>query len=412
MNLKEFITNPIELEYFEGLLSQLNEKKEQLRIATPENDTGVYPTAIAPRELMRRELPFYSYEDIKQRYSTKEIVDCTLWLRKMHGGLGSSLDRSEYLKKYGRTTPGSKSTDLYIETKEFGDISLAEAQIIQASKKTSSFKKVVLQDLVNNDVKPILDKMWEKHSHLLSENFSRLESVVQQKLPTIKDGKLSTERLAPAGHGIFGYEVFKGPRPCGDNIVACIGNGEDLSSTPDRAIVNWMLTENIPVVMVTTTKTDRDMKGGQIALKVEGDKTFLTIVEKAQAEQAGQLDYFEKLGLREEDDDAFFNTNLVLINFSALGNYEITLPDLIKNQKGEFVQLEGAMGSVLLNSDRLARAQGKKLVHILNVNKENRAKFFNPIKKMNDFDYILSNSKLDENIFHFNTIYKNNGNNQ
>ncbi|MFG1500408.1 UTP--glucose-1-phosphate uridylyltransferase [Halobacteriovorax sp. XZX-3] len=402
MNLKEFIKNPIELEYFEGLLSQLNAKAEQLIIATPENDTGVYPTAIAPRKLLREELPFHSYEDIKQRYSTKEVVDCTLWLRKMHGGLGSSLDRSDYLKKYGRSTPGSKSTDLYIETEEFGAISLAEAQIIQASKKTSSFRKVVLQDLVNNEVKPILDEMWKKYEHLLNDKFSRLDSVIQQKLPTIKDGKLSIERLAPAGHGIFGYEVFKGPRPEGENIVACIGNGEDLSSTPDRAIVNWMLTENIPVVMVTTTKTERDMKGGQIALKTEGDKTYLTIIEKAQAEQAGQLDYFEKLGLREEDDDAFFNTNLVLINFNAVKDYKIALPDLIKNQKGEFVQLEGAMGSVLLNSDRLARKSNRKLVHILNVNKENRTKFFSPIKNINDYLYLIKNSKLNNTTFHYN----------
>lgn len=401
MNLNEFITNPIELEYFEGLLSQLNDESEQLTIATPEKDTGVYPTAIAARELMRRELPFHSYEDIKQRYSTNEIVDCTLWLRKMHGGLGSSLDRTEYLKKYGRTTPGSKSTDLYIETEEFGDISLAEAQIIQASKKTSSFKRVVLQDLVNNDVKPILDKMWEKHSNLLNENFTRLESVIQQKLPTIKNGELTDERLAPAGHGFFGYEVFKGPRPKGENLIACIGNGEDLSSTPDRAIVNWMLTESIPIVMVTTTKTNRDMKGGQIALKVEGDNTFLTIVEKAQAEHAGQLEYFEKLGLRDEDNDAFFNTNLVLVNFNAIKECEIALPDLIKNQKGEYIQLEGAMGSVLLNSDRIARLNNTKLVHILNVNKENRSKFFNPIKKLDDFVYILDNQRFDENIFHF-----------
>ncbi|WP_417204619.1 UTP--glucose-1-phosphate uridylyltransferase [Acetoanaerobium sticklandii] len=401
INLKDYIKNPIELEYFEGLFSQLNEKSEQLTIATPEKDTGVYPTAIAPRELMRRELPFHSYEDIKQRYSTKEIVDCTLWLRKMHGGLGSSLDRSDYLKKYGRTTPGSKSTDLYIETEEFGDISLAEAQIIQASKKTSSFKRVVLQDLVNNDVKPILDKMWEKHSNLLNENFTRLDSVIQQKLPTIKNGELTDERLAPAGHGFFGYEVFKGPRPEGENLIACIGNGEDLSSTPDRAIVNWMLTENIPVVMVTTTKTKRDMKGGQIALKVEGDKTFLTIVEKAQAEQAGQLEYFEQLGLREDDEDAFFNTNLVLINFNAVQDAEIALPDLIKNQKGEFVQLEGAMGSVLLNSDRLSRINNKKFVHILNVNKEKRLKFFNPIKKIDDFKFIKKNLLLNNISFHF-----------
>ncbi|POB13195.1 UTP--glucose-1-phosphate uridylyltransferase [Halobacteriovorax sp. DA5] len=404
MNLKEFIKNPIELEYFEGLLSQLNEKAEQLIIATPENDTGVYPTAIAPRKLLRDELPFHSYEDIKQRYSTKEVVDCTLWLRKMHGGLGSSLDRSDYLKKYGRSIPGSKSTDLYIETEQFGAISLAEAQIIQASKKASSFRKVVLQDLVNNDVKPILDEMWKKYEHLLNDNFSRLDSVIQQKLPTIKDGRLSLERLAPAGHGIFGYEVFKGPRPEGENIIACIGNGEDLSSTPDRAIVNWMLTENIPVVMVTTTKTERDMKGGQIALKVEGGKTYLTIVEKAQAEQAGQLEYFEKLGLREEDEDAFFNTNLVLVNFNALADCKIALPDLIENQKGEFVQLEGAMGSVLLNSDKNYRKSGKMLVHILNVNKENRTKFFNPIKKMDDFNYIKKEMKLNENNFHFKNI--------
>ncbi|WP_412470477.1 MULTISPECIES: UTP--glucose-1-phosphate uridylyltransferase [unclassified Halobacteriovorax] len=404
MNLKEIITNPIELEYFEGLLSQLDDKKQVLTIATPEYDTGVYPTAIAPRDLMRKELPFHSYEDIKQRYSTKDVVDCTLWLRKMHGGLGSSIDRSDYLKKYGRITPGSKSTDLYIETKEFGAISLAEAQIIQASKKTSSFRKVVLQDLVNNEVKPILDEMWDKHSHLLNEDFQRLTSVVQQKLPTIKNGELTTQRIAPAGHGIFGYEVFKGHRPEGENLIACIGNGEDLSSTPDRAIVNWMLTENIPVVMVTTTKTKRDMKGGQIALKVEGDKTYLTIVEKAQAEQAGQLEYFEKLGLRKEDEDAFFNTNLVLVNFNALSDCKIALPDLIKNQKGEFVQLEGAMGSVLLNSDRLSRDEGKKLVHILNVNKENRTKFFNPIKKMDDFDFILDNQSFNEKIFHFNHI--------
>lgn len=401
MNLKDFIKNPIELEYFEGLLSQLNEKKEVLTIATPENDTGVYPTAIAPRDLMRKELPFHSYEDIKQRYSTKEVVDCTLWLRKMHGGLGSSLERTEYLKRYGRTTPGSKSTDLYLETKEYGPISLAEAQIIQASKKTSSFKKVVLQDLVNNDVKPILDEMWQKHSKLLDNKFSRLESLIQQKLPTIKSGELTTERLAPAGHGIFGYEVLKGPRPEGENLVACIGNGEDLSSTPDRAIVNWMLTENIPVVMVTTTKTERDMKGGQIALKVEGDKTYLTIVEKAQAEQADQLEYFERLGLREDDEDAFFNTNLVLINFAALKNYNVALPDLIKNKKDQYIQLEGAMGSVLLNSDRISRNHGSKLVHILNVNKENRMKFFNPIKGMHDFEYILKNQNFDESIFHF-----------
>lgn len=388
MNLDNFIICPIEREYFKGLLAQLTLEKKPLKIASSESNSGVYPTAIAPIHLFDRELPLYSYEDILRDYSTDGIIDCTLWLRKMHGGIGSSLNRDEYLKKCGRTTPGSKSTDLFIETKEYGRISLAEAQIIQSSKKTALFERVVLQDLVNNEVKPIIDELWRKYENLLGETFQRFGPVIQQKLPTMKNGELTRERLAPAGHGVFGYEVFKGPRPEGKNIIACIGNGEDLRSSPDQAIVNWMLLENIPVVMLTTTKTEKDLKGGQIELKVEGDKTYLTIIEKAQAEQAGQLDYFQKLGLSEGEREAFFNTNIVLINFSALDNddYEIALPDLIKNQKGEFTQLEGALGSVLLNSDRLARDKGKKLVHILNVSKENRCKFFNPIKVMSDFE--------------------------
>ncbi|MAF77997.1 MAG: hypothetical protein CME60_07530 [Halobacteriovoraceae bacterium] len=401
MNLDTFIQNPIEREYFEGLLSQLSKKVEILKIASSDEDTGVYPTAIAPSEYLQN-LPLYSYKEIKKKYSTSAKINCTLWLKKMHGGIGSSLKRDEYLKKHGRTQLGSKSTDLYIKTQEFGTISLAEAQIIQASKKTRSFDKVILQDLVNNDVRCILDQSWSKFSYLLNNNFERFPSVIQQKLPTIHNGELSINRVAPAGHGLFGYEAFKGPRPSNKNTIACIGNGEDLSSSPDKAIVNWMLTENIPVVMITTTKTERDIKGGQIALKKEGNNLFMTIVEKAQAEQANQLEYFQELGLRKNDKEAFFNTNIVLINYSAIDHFQIALPDLIQNKKGEFIQLEGAMGSVLLNSDKLARRNGKKLVHILNIPNENRKKFFNPIKVMTDFERCIEGKNYCDSLLNLN----------
>ena len=70
-------------------------------------------------------------------------------------------------------------------------------------------------------------------------------------------------------------------------------------------------------------------------------------------------------------------------------------PDVILNPKeqidarGErrvFTQLEGAMGSVYLNLDRLAREKlGSPVVHFLQVPKEHRSQFFAPIKTAFDF---------------------------
>ena len=51
--------------------------------------------------------------------------------------------------------------------------------------------------------------------------------------------------------------------------------------------------------MITTTKTPNDLKECQISLLKEGEKNFLTIVEKAQAEESGQLEYFENLAAAE-----------------------------------------------------------------------------------------------------------------
>ena len=85
-DLNTVISNPIEREYFEGLLAKLDDKSKSLKITTSESDSGVYPTAIAPKEMIKDNLPFKTYEEIKASYSTKEVLDCTLWLRKMHGG--------------------------------------------------------------------------------------------------------------------------------------------------------------------------------------------------------------------------------------------------------------------------------------------------------------------------------------
>ncbi|MEE3078615.1 MAG: UTP--glucose-1-phosphate uridylyltransferase [Bdellovibrionota bacterium] len=404
MDLMNIIKDDVERRYFNGLLSQVDAVGETLSIHTEDNPSGLYPTAIAPKELLDQ-LPYTNYEDVREKFKVKGKLNATLWLKKMHGGVGSSIDRKEYLQSYGRENVGAKGTDLFIKTRE-GNISIAKAQIVQAIKKKDRFERIIYQDIVNEDVKSIVDQIWEDKS--LSE-IERFPSLTQANVPTIdENGELTLEREAPAGHGLFGYEVIESMyddsrRPSGENIILCIGNGEDLSSTPDRSVTNWMLKEEIPVCMLTTTKTQNDMKGGQIALRKSSDgKILLTIIEKAQAEKSDQLELFEKLGLRESDQDAFFNTNLVLINVDVLRSLlkdkdknqilDAAIPNLIKNTKEQnykkYTQLEGAMGSVFLNLDAYWRENfNKPLVHILNIPVKYRTRFFSPIKT--PFDYFM-----------------------
>lgn len=404
MELLQSIKNEIERNYFTGLLRKKGQNKEALAIHTNSRPTGLYPTAIAPKEIVSH-LPWKHYEEIKREYSSSEKSRASLWLRKMHGGIGSSIIRNDYIRKFDRTKVGAKGTDLYIQTSN-GPISIAEAQLVQASKKIDSFEKVIFQDILNEDVVELFDDIWKRVN---PKNVERFQALIQSNVPTLDaEGNLTRERQAPAGHGLFGYEILNAIfddnlRPQVDNLICCIGNGEDLSSTPDKAVVNWMLKEEVPICMVTTTKTKNDMKGGQIALWDKGSEgVFLTIIEKAQAEEANQLELFSEIGLRKSDKGAFFNTNLVLLNIDVLKKLfanvnkeeilEASLPDVILNKKEQngktFTQLEGAMGSVFLNLDKYWRGKfGKPLIHIMNVSKANRTRFFSPIKSA--FDYFM-----------------------
>ena len=149
-----------------------------------------------------------------------------------------------------------------------------------------------------------------------------------------------------------------------------------------------------------------DMKGGQIAIKKTPFGDCLTIFEKAQAEESGQLKYFEELGLREGDRPAYFNTNVALINTEALRASFETLgmapkefmgnihPEVIKNVKEQngkkFTQLESAMGSILLNMNAFfVETVGKSLLTVINIPEEDRHKIFLPIKTRSDYDEYL-----------------------
>ena len=339
----------------------------------------------------------------------KSLGEFELVLCKMHAGLGSSVKRVDHLAKYtNRETLGSKGTDLFLELDDEA-VSLAELQFIQSEKLQCKklFKSLSIINVVNEETLSEVEKIENKYRSKI-----RIKPPIKQlKVPTINEkGNLTTERLAPAGHGLVGYslllDIFRSPKQ--KNIIS-IGNGEDLNSTVDAKISSWMIRNKIPVAMITTTKLERDKKGGQISIEKNGDKSSYTIVEKAQAEKANQLVYFEQLGLRDSDFESLFNTNIVVINTEVLKEKlnlaselneekfkKCITPFVIKNtktQKGEeFIQLEGALGSVMLNLDKYFRTNhNTEIVHFLNLDANERTEFFIPIKKFEDFQFIQKN---------------------
>lgn len=418
--------------------------KPRLEIYEPGKNSAegavAYPTAIAPAEILAK-LPFVSYSELCTRAEElKPLASRTaLWVKKMQAGTGSTVVRDDYIRQMRSTSNalqiGAKGTDLYakLPAKNKGEQehrSLAELQIMQLmlAQENQEFCEIVFQDLVSTETIDSLEGIWEKESYL-HENRTyaqkakrRAERFVQAQVPCVDESyQLNYQRTAPSGHWIFAVDalraaVHKASRPqskC-EHLVAAIGNGEDLSSTPDPVMVGWMIKEKIPVVMVTTEKTANDLKGGQIALvQTAAGEDYVTIIEQAQAKEAGQLELFEQIGVSIKNDEqmAFFNTNMALFNYDVLvpqleslcqeigerALLDLLAPDLIMNWKEQadtdgitrkYLQIEGAMGSSLLNFDRYWRKKfGQPLVHFINVERNARTQFFSPIKTA--FDYFM-----------------------
>lgn len=432
MNIKELIEErykstvsehclEINISYFSSLYKKYTENQSvDIVMSDGRNGAACYPFPILEKETLLA-LPIQDYEALTYNSSSK-LKDFTLEICKMQAGLGTSVKRDDLLKKYtNRSELGAKGTDLFINYQ--GQVaSIAEVQLLLAEEFVSNdiVGKVRFKNLVNSETKKAVEDIWNlKHPKVRDKTYKEIfssdklqatESINQLMMPTLNDvGEITFEREAPGGHAFLGFneliELFE--MDSIPNEITCIGNGEDLRSNPDQKILTWMVEEEVPIVMITTTKLEKDKKGGQIALvNNEDGSSYVTIVEKAQAEKANQLSYFENLGLREGDKRSLFNTNIVLFNKKILKEkfnkylnvqkedfYKILAPDLIKNVKEQngkkFTQLEGAIGSTLLNLDKYFRLNhDQALVHFLNLAPENREKFFLPIKKRSDFDEI------------------------
>ncbi len=395
-------------------------QKEQ---KTNDGQLVAYPTAIAPLELLKV-LPVVEYKDLLKEKSKYEASaqSVFLWLKKMHAGTGSTLVRNHYLANMKNIEEkdvilGAKGTDLFIKI-HGQNLSLAEVQILQGAQliKNGAVGSIAFHDIVSPDTKNAVSEIWNKSW----DHVSHFGSTTQEFLPTLDQNlKLTINKMAPAGHAFAAMDALlaageNGRRPTTSKqtLLGGIGNGEDLSSTPDPIMVGWMRENKIPIAMLTTDKTAMDLKGGQISLvKVKGESPYVTIIEQAQAKAVGQLELFEKIGLetKEPGRPAMFNTNVALFNYEVLvpeitrlikdiGAQEfmkICAPDVIENWKiqkdkdaieRKYLQVEGAMGSTLLNLDRYWRMNfGEPLVHFINIDEINRTQFFSPIKTAFDF---------------------------
>ena len=327
-------------------------------------------------------------------------------------------------------------------------VSVTELKYLQAISSASKYGKTVIQELVNEDSIGPMNRFLDETIFLMDRVDQRPDAprrtyrqvlqetegvevaatmIEQGSLPVIDvaTNELTDDYTAPGGHGQLGsmvlQEALTADLPAGKTVIRAVFNGDGPNNNITKSVAGFMAQENIPIVMISTTKTALDKKGGLIGLEtMPNGSVRAQMLELAQAKANGQEQIFTAMGLTEGEAGAqFFNTNVAAVNYSALQPFlrelkdiigeeqfnEIVTPDLIPNEKTKtggrkVIQLEGAMGSALLNLNgyvtttdnedvqRLMQKYGfTRLLTIVNVDEENRTRFFTPIKFA--YDHIL-----------------------
>lgn len=422
--------------YFMTLVKkhQQSSASTQLRIFPATGPRIAYPlgNANTPAEI-EAQFQKVEYSDLQAEFDGTHAKQAALVQRPLQAGTGSSLSRESYMqsRRGVRRLLGipsgapivlsAKGSDLLAKLRigrRTVEVPLTELQILQkiAAARSGAYGQVVHQDLVGPETKNRLAQLWQKASVLgggtYEEVFAantrtkRAKTKVQSHVPTLtRDGKISVNRMAPAGHGLFAVDAIleaQAHKPGRLKKIVAISNGEDINSSADPVIVDWIAKNNVPITLVTTSRTSIDKKGGILALvrDSESGEVYLKVIDTAEAEAVGQLELFQTLG-------GYASTNLTVFNYDALQPLLQSIPrgellsaiapDLIPNWKKqkdrdgvdrEYLQLEGAMGSVIMNLDRyFRRTQNRPIVQIVNIPADQRSDFFTPIKFA--FDYFL-----------------------
>jgi hypothetical protein len=402
----------------------------------------------------------------------KAAENVVLTLNAMDGGIGSSVKRDAYLKSIkkarldaaGNVILGSKSSDLYFEVN--GKlISVMEAKLIKAilqSKKGELvYSEITYQLLGSKETQEsltmllgqpcFLDPTRTYKEYIAQETTLEINDVLLQaplaRVDATRIPEFLKDQTAPGGHGQWGVMLLlkalglKLPAD-GRSVISAFYNGDGINNGTDPVITGWMARNRVPIIMISTTKTGIDKKGGQIGAQYLGDKKTnprKQMAELAQAKQAGQEQLFYRIGLEDgvadgaEEGKQYFNTNTALLNYTVLTPFlvdlvdvigedrflEVISPDLIENIEKNSLKLEGALGSVLLNLDTFVQttqddaviavlaqhgfidASGKRtFLRIVNTDKnpeqkiDERTKFFTPQKDSFDYWYQFESGRF------------------
>lgn len=437
---------PTEKRYVSSLLRTYRDPhRRSLRM----REGNFMPASIFPREQQRKLLGIVDYGSeiaLHREYhrSTKNVI---LRHSPLDAGLGSTVGiemgtKATHLMFHVPLEAYDQNGNRTLRTVPLSITELKFLQLLMDAER-ESYGRIIFEEVVNQEalkyIQALLEKKYifdalderipesEKRSYrqlfAQMENIELKPEVVVAYMPAIdvQTGRLTTERQATGGHGYVGtlalQDALSVELPTGKTLIRTIYNGDEVSNTPNEVIVNWMVEERVPIAMITTTRTGIDKKGGLIGVEVVHGRERPQIYELAQAKTAGEETQFYEVGLDAGSKEQEWNTNTVLINYSVLIPFlrelrdmigedlfqQIITPDLIENTKEQngkqFIQLEGAMGSAMLNlngfiqttSDprvrQLARQHGfidrygaERLVYIVHVGLENRTDFSTPTK--------------------------------
>jgi len=330
-------------------------------------------------------------DDLKDEKYTKEAKSVDVGVYLMNGGIGSSIEREDYLvsinwykeqiekinnpkttqqekreieeqinkvfnnetsikdilgNKYesykSKVELAAKADDLYFKYKdENGNtrlISITELKNNSYSQqiKNDEFKTLKETILVSPDsLKPVKASIA---GNPIMQKTLGLSTLMQEKYPVSRYNE-ETENFeilvgknyptAPGGHGVWFATIWN--QIIGNSYtnghISFVGNSDALAARPDQSVVGYMEKENVGIVMLAAEREASDAKGGIFGLF----KNRLTLGEIAQFEAVKQEDVFEDVGLVEGDDAQAFNTNSIYTNDKLLKDLYIQLKEIGKN---------------------------------------------------------------------------------
>jgi len=429
--------------YFNGLDVQRRDPQHR-HVQIGEN---FIPSSLMAETERAHVLGVVPYEQIKaQEHYLEAAQGVHVRFHPMDAGLGSSVIRDDYLQEMSGVVDrqalhgkkGSKSTDLYLPylyaDGSIGHMSITEVKINRIISEATRYGGISLTPIVNEDSLPAMAAVYDQYEpYFQAHNILNGRWLRQGDLPTwdVTEGRFSKEHVAPGGHGQAGvmllHEIIASEDQ-GVPTVRAIFNGDGPNNFVTPEMVSYTA-EEAGIVMITTTRTPADVKGGIIGGKVHADGSMTPdICELAQAKKAGQTDLFMKLGLADDIEDhaipadrvhtsgeQYFNTNTALMNETVLRPFlhalreqmsaeefdALLTPELMLNTKEKngkpFDQLEGALGSLILRLNEAVQnnefvggiwqevSGGKAFLKIINTNPQDRDETFTPNKFPVDF---------------------------